>query len=146
MAKQPQPCESVTLHALSQPKLPHKPALTYVCRISVYFPWLLANTPFRTLSGQAGRDWYHSAGENRYNATGYANPRVDELIAAIDTEMVTYARDALMEETWQIVLGDIVLLPLHHQVIVWAMRDDLQLPINPTAVPWFRIARFAEPV
>jgi peptide/nickel transport system substrate-binding protein len=70
---------------------------------------------------------------------------VDELITAIDAEMVTYARDALIEETWQIVLGDIVLLPLHHQVIVWAMRNDLQLPINPAAVPWFRIARFGEP-
>ena len=40
-----------------------------------------------------------------------------QLIAAIDAEMVTYARDALIEEAWQLVLDDVVHLPLHHQVI-----------------------------
>jgi peptide/nickel transport system substrate-binding protein len=37
------------------------------------------------------------------NASGYSNPRVDELIAKIDGEMVTYGRDAMIEEVWKIV-------------------------------------------
>ena len=96
-------------------------------------------------SAQILRDWFHSVPGNRYNATGYGNPQLDALIAAIDAEMVTYARDALIEEAWQIALDDIPLLPLHHQVIVWAMRDDLQLPIDPRAIPWFKNARFGAP-
>lgn len=93
-------------------------------------------------SAQVLRDWYATAKTNRYNASGYANPKLDELLQAIDKEVVTYARDALIEEAWRIALDDIPLLPLHHQVIVWALRDDLQLPIDPRAIPWFKDARF----
>ena len=76
-----------------------------------------------------------------YNAFGYANPRVDELIEEIGTTPLTYARDALIEEVWKIIQDDIVYLPLHHQVIVWAMRENLDLPISPLGIPIFREAR-----
>ena len=45
--------------------------------------------------------------------------------------MITYGRDAMIEEVWKIVLDDIVYIPLHHQMIVWAMRDNLDLPVDP---------------
>ena len=73
-----------------------------------------------------------------YNATGYANPKVDELIDKIGTEMVTYGRDAMIEEVWKAVRDDIVYIPLHQQVVVWAMSDRLDLPVdpwNPAALP-----------
>jgi peptide/nickel transport system substrate-binding protein len=76
-----------------------------------------------------------------YNATGYANPHVDDLIDAIETALVTYARDAMIEEVWKTVRDDIVYVPLHHQVIVWAMRDQLELPIDSGNRPRFRLAR-----
>jgi peptide/nickel transport system substrate-binding protein len=34
-----------------------------------------------------------------------------------------------------------VYIPLHHQVIVWAMRDRLELPVDPQNLPRFRLAR-----
>jgi peptide/nickel transport system substrate-binding protein len=82
---------------------------------------------------------YRSDGQ--YNATGYANPRVDEQIDAIGTELVTYARDAAIEEVWRTVLADVVVVPLHHQVMVWALRDQLELPIDALDFPRFRLAR-----
>ena len=42
----------------------------------------------------------------KWNVGGYANPQVDELIEKIKTEMVTYARDAYLEEAWRIVTED----------------------------------------
>ena len=72
------------------------------------------------------------------NASGYSNPKVDELIDKIDRETITYGRDAMIEEVWKIVLGDIVYIPLHHQVIVWAMRDRLDIPVYPFNFPLFR--------
>jgi hypothetical protein len=42
------------------------------------------------------------------------------------------------------VLDDIVFVPLHHQVMVWAMRDQLTLPIDPQNFPRFRLARLNE--
>ena len=80
-----------------------------------------------------------------YNAFGYANPRVDELIEEIGTTSLTYARDAMIEEVWRIVLDDIVYLPLHHQVVIWAMHENLDLPISPLGIPIFREARLKAP-
>lgn len=76
-----------------------------------------------------------------FNAFGYANPRADALIEETETASLTYARDALIEEIWRIVLDDVVFLPLHHQVVVWAMRDNLDLPVSPLDSPIFREAR-----
>jgi peptide/nickel transport system substrate-binding protein len=76
-----------------------------------------------------------------YNATGYVNPEVDHLIDAIGTELVTYTRDALIEKVWKMVRHDIVYVPLHNQVIVWAMRDGLVLPVDAQYLPRFRLAR-----
>jgi peptide/nickel transport system substrate-binding protein len=41
--------------------------------------------------------------DGSFNGANYANPRVDELIDTIRTAMVTYARDALIEEVWKTV-------------------------------------------
>ena len=41
------------------------------------------------------RELFHS--EDYWNATRYANPRIDELLEKIETEMVTYGRDAYLE-------------------------------------------------
>ncbi|HEX6112232.1 MAG TPA: hypothetical protein VFZ10_07995, partial [Geminicoccaceae bacterium] len=65
----------------------------------------------------------------------------DSLIEAIATTLVTYARDAMIEEVWKTVRDDIIYVPLHHQVIVWAMRDVLDLPIDSSNQPRFRLAR-----
>ena len=76
------------------------------------------------------------------NFVGYASTEVERLIDLIGTEMITHARDAMIEEVWRLVLGDITYVPLHHQVIVWATRNNLFLPINPRNGPIFREARF----
>jgi peptide/nickel transport system substrate-binding protein len=82
-----------------------------------------------------------SSSNGPYSATGYANPHVDGLIDAIGTELVTYARDAMIEEIWRTVRDDIVFVPLHQQVIVWALCDELELPVDPVNWPRFRLAR-----
>ena len=53
----------------------------------------------------------------------HANPGVDELIDAIGIELVTDGRDAMIEEVWRAVLADVVVVPLHHQIMVWALLD-----------------------
>jgi peptide/nickel transport system substrate-binding protein len=87
-------------------------------------------------------EWF---GQNYWNPTGYTNPRFDELIDKIKTEMVTYARDAYLEEAWRIVTEDLVYLPIRHGVSVFAMSKNLELPPDPWDVPRFRLARFTAP-
>jgi hypothetical protein len=55
--------------------------------------------------------------------------------------LVTHARDAMIEEVWRTVLADVVLVPLHQQVMVWALRDRQELPIDSIDFPRFRLAR-----
>jgi peptide/nickel transport system substrate-binding protein len=86
-------------------------------------------------------EWFS---HNYWNPTGYTNPRVDELIEKIKTEMVTYARDAYLEEAWRTVTDDLVYLPVRHGVSVFAMRKDLDIPPDPWDVPRFRLARFKD--
>jgi hypothetical protein len=59
--------------------------------------------------------------------------------------MVTYARDAYLEEAWRIVTEDLVYLPVRHGVSVFAMRENLEIPPDPWDVPRFRLARFKSP-
>jgi peptide/nickel transport system substrate-binding protein len=86
------------------------------------------------------RELFHS--RNYGNATGYSNPRVDELIEKIQTEMVTYARDSYLAEAWRIVTDDLIYLPIRHGVSVFALRENLEIPADPWDVPRFRLARF----
>ena len=85
---------------------------------------------------------FHS--QSRHNIAQYANPRVDELIAKIQNEMVTYGRDAYLEEAWTIVTNDFVYVPIRHGVSVFAMRKNLDILPDPFDVPRFRLARFKE--
>ena len=99
-----------------------------------YETWPMDPDPERVL-----REWFSP---NIWNVSGYANPRIDELIEKIKTEMVTYARDAYLEQAWRIVTDDLVYLPIRHGVSVFAMREDLEIPPDPWNVPRFRLARF----
>jgi peptide/nickel transport system substrate-binding protein len=86
--------------------------------------------------------FFHSRGSH-WSAPGYANPRVDERIDTIGHTLVTYARDAVIEEVWKIVLDDVVYLTIHHQVILWAMRQNLDVPVDRFYRPILREARFS---
>jgi peptide/nickel transport system substrate-binding protein len=66
---------------------------------------------------------------------------VDALIEAIGAEMVTYARDAMLEDAWRIVTSDLVYIPVNHSVTAFAMRKNLDLPVDPWDLPRFRQAR-----
>jgi peptide/nickel transport system substrate-binding protein len=77
-----------------------------------------------------------------WNFTGYANPKFDALVNGMVAELDQQKRDKLIAEAWQILNGDMIYLPIHHQVIVWAMSDKLDMPIPPNDTPQFRWAKF----
>ena len=111
-----------------------------------------STTLARATSTSTARTWIrfrggaegHVHSQSDWNLTGYANPRIDALLEKIKMEMVTYARDAYLEEAWQIVTDDLVYLPIRHGVSVFAMREDLEIPPDPWDVPRFRMARLKE--
>jgi peptide/nickel transport system substrate-binding protein len=76
-----------------------------------------------------------------WNYTGYSNPKLDSMINAMAAEIDQAKRDKLIAEAWDIVNGDILYLPIHHQVIAWAMSEKLDMPIALNDTPQFRWAK-----
>ena len=68
-------------------------------------------------------------GDKGWNGTGYDNPEANSLIKGMASEVDFEKRDAMIEKVWQIAKNDVVYLPLHHQVIVWAMNKKIDVPI-----------------
>ena len=73
---------------------------------------------------------YLVAGDGSWNATNFSNDRVNEITQAITTEVDQAKRTAMIIEAWEIVRAEAPYAPLHHQVIAWAMRDNVTAPIG----------------
>jgi peptide/nickel transport system substrate-binding protein len=85
---------------------------------------------------------YLAASGGSWNYTGLKNDRIDELTSKMEVETEIAARDAMIQEAWELLKASNVYLPLHHQVIAWGMSDKLDLPIVPNDSPQFRMAMF----
>ncbi|HUQ27628.1 MAG TPA: ABC transporter substrate-binding protein, partial [Usitatibacter sp.] len=62
-----------------------------------------------------------------YNLGKYSNARVDENIDKLKTEIDPKTRTALAVETSRIHAADVGHIPLHFQVIPWAMRSNVSV-------------------
>jgi ABC-type transport system substrate-binding protein len=65
----------------------------------------------------------------------YSNPELDEKIISLGTEDDIAERDATIAEIWEVVKADRVLLPIHNQVLAYAMREGVTLPVQPENQP-----------
>ena len=75
-----------------------------------------------------------------WNKVNFSNARVDELIKVMEGEVDLDKRNAAIAEAWKIVKDDISYLPLHHQVISWASKRSVSVPIRPNNEPLFRFS------
>jgi len=75
-----------------------------------------------------------------WNKVNFSNARVDELIKVMEGEVDLTKRNAAIAEAWKIVKDDISYLPLHHQVISWASKKNINVPIRPNNEPLFRFS------
>lgn len=114
---------------------------------SLHFPLIQnARTDFYLLGWSSGTlDSHYTfsflASDNRWNQTGFRDERLQQLIDGMAFETDIIKRDAMIAEAWTILKRANTYLPLHHQVLVWTMRDALDLPIQADNVPQFRYAR-----
>ena len=79
-------------------------------------------------------------GNGIWNYGRYSNPRMDQLIE-IMTNQSGAPRDAAIREALRIYREDVPHIPLHHQMIPWAMRANLTIPHMANNQPYFRWAR-----
>jgi peptide/nickel transport system substrate-binding protein len=64
-------------------------------------------------------------GFGAFNWSGYSNPRIDELLergfaTVDDRRRLEFAREAM-----RLAMRDYAVIPLHHQIAIWALRRGL---------------------
>lgn len=69
--------------------------------------------------------WDREAGMGAANAGRYSNPAVDRLVQEALRTMDDPHRNALLAEASRLVFEDAAILPLHHEVSVWAARRGM---------------------
>ncbi len=79
--------------------------------------------------------------DGSWNKTGFKNEKVDELVGTMLTETNLSKRNANIAEAWSIVQDNMPYLPLHHQVISWATKSNVNVPIRTNNEPLFRFAK-----
>ena len=77
-----------------------------------------------------------------WNKVNFSNSEVDAAIRVMEGEVDLDKRNTAIANAWKIVKDDISYLPLHHQVISWATKNNVDVPIRPNNEPLFRFASF----
>jgi peptide/nickel transport system substrate-binding protein len=78
-------------------------------------------------------------GDGIWNYGRYSNPQMDALIQRMKVE-TGEARNATIREALRLYREDVPHIPLHHQMIPWAMRGTLSIPHMANNQPYFRWA------
>ena len=78
-------------------------------------------------------------GDGIWNYGRYSNPAMDALIERMKTQ-VGEPRQQAMREALRLYREDVPHIPLHHQMIPWAMRQSIQIPHMANNQPYFRWA------
>ena len=76
-------------------------------------------------------------GDGIWNYGRYSNPRMDALVGRMKTESGD-ARAAAVREALRLYREDVPHIPLHHQMIPWAVRSNIQIPHSANNQPYFR--------
>lgn len=79
-------------------------------------------------------------GDGIWNYGRYSNPQMDALVNRMRVE-TGEARMAAIRDALRLYREDIPHIPLHHQMIPWAMRANLTIPHMANNQPYFRWAR-----
>ena len=66
-------------------------------------------------------------GDGNYNVGRYSNPQMDALVERIKQEVDQKNRNALIEQALMLSHQDVSHIPLHNQVIPWAMKKNVEL-------------------
>jgi peptide/nickel transport system substrate-binding protein len=81
-------------------------------------------------------------GDGNFNLGKYSNAKVDAAIDALKTETDPAKRKALTREALAIHQAEVGHIPLHHQVIPWAMRSNVSAvhrADNRLTVKWVKV-------
>jgi peptide/nickel transport system substrate-binding protein len=82
-----------------------------------------------------------ASSQSIWNRTGFVDQDMFNLIKAIATETDVAKRDAELKAAIQRLHDGTSYIPLHHQMLAWATRKGVEVPITASNKPHFRYAK-----
>ena len=76
-------------------------------------------------------------GDGIWNYGRYSNPQMDALVSRMKTE-TGESRAAAIRDALRLYREDVPHIPLHHQMIPWAVRSNFTIPHSANNQPYFR--------
>ncbi len=80
------------------------------------------SSPLRSFIATRNKD----KGLGTFNAGNYSNPKVDQLLESALSTINDAERDKLLQQATLAAVSDVAVIPLHHQVNLWATRKGVQ--------------------
>jgi peptide/nickel transport system substrate-binding protein len=81
-----------------------------------------ASSPLRAILATKNKD----KGFGAFNANGYSNARLDQLVEKAMETLNDAERDKLLQQATGLAMADQAIAPLHHQVNMWATRKAVK--------------------
>jgi peptide/nickel transport system substrate-binding protein len=77
-----------------------------------------------------------------WNALRLSDPELDKKIEGLSSETDTAKRNAAIAEIWKRVQDETYYLPVHHQMLAYAMKNNLEVPVDPENQPKLKYVAF----
>ena len=77
-----------------------------------------------------------------WNNTGFSNTDLDAKIKSLASNTDLDARNADIADIWRVVQDEVLYIPLHHQVLNWGMRSDVNIEVDPEDQPKMKYFSF----
>lgn len=80
-----------------------------------------------------------------WNASKYSNAAVDQMTQSLATDTNIPNRNATIGKIWAQLQKDVVLIPVHHQMLAYAMKTGIDINVHPENQPNMVYARYPQP-
>lgn len=86
----------------------------------------------------------HTRGTNNrgaWNVTGFSSPQIDASIVSLSAEADEKKRNAVIRTIWNVVHKERFYIPLHDQMITYASKPGLDIPVSPENTAYFKLVK-----
>lgn len=77
-----------------------------------------------------------------WNATRFSNAEIDKLIKSLHSEVDFTKRNQTINQIWRLVQEEVLYIPLHLQTLAYAMKSEIDIPVDIENQPKLKAVKF----
>jgi peptide/nickel transport system substrate-binding protein len=83
--------------------------------------------------------------EGGWNGTRYSNPDIDKMTESLVHETDLAKRNQTIAQMWKILQDETIYIPIHIQTLAYAMKPDVEIPVDILNQPKLKFVKFKKP-